>query len=170
MRSTASATRSGSSSSGGPSGRAGGHGAEAAGARADVAEDHEGCGAMFPALALIGAARAFADGVQIERAHDALEILIIFAAEDILRAARLGADGRLAAGRRSRSRELGKVRPLARVNVHSTWFVGGLQLGWSFARYRAYTGRSARTTGCAEMNWIFWEFLTGLKVGSWRCR
>ena len=36
---------------------------------------------MFPAFAHVRAARAFADGVQIERAHDALQILIILAAE-----------------------------------------------------------------------------------------
>ena len=57
------------------------HGAKAAGARADIAEDHEGGGAVLPALAHVGAARAFADGVQVERAHDAFEFLIIWAAE-----------------------------------------------------------------------------------------
>ena len=36
---------------------------------------------MFPAFAHIGAAGAFADGVQIEGAHDALQILIIRSAE-----------------------------------------------------------------------------------------
>ena len=60
---------------------AAGHGAKAAGARADVAEDHEGGGAVLPAFAHVGAARAFADGVQVERAHDALQFLIIWAAE-----------------------------------------------------------------------------------------
>jgi hypothetical protein len=57
-------------------------GAEAAGARADIAEDHEGRGAVFPALAHVGAARAFADSVKVERAHDALEFLIVGAAEE----------------------------------------------------------------------------------------
>ena len=58
------------------------HGAKAARARADIAENHEGRGAVLPALAHVGAARAFADGVQVERAHDALQLLIIFAAEE----------------------------------------------------------------------------------------
>ena len=36
---------------------------------------------MLPAFAHVGAARALADGVQVERAHDALQFLIIWAAE-----------------------------------------------------------------------------------------
>ena len=57
-------------------------GAKAAGTRADVAQNHEGCGAMLPAFAHVGAASAFADGVQIEGAHDALQVLIAFAAQE----------------------------------------------------------------------------------------
>jgi hypothetical protein len=60
---------------------AGGNGAEAAGARANIAKDHEGCGAVLPAFAHVGAAGAFAHGVKVEGAHDALEILVAFAAE-----------------------------------------------------------------------------------------
>src|SRR6266852_3815656 len=36
---------------------------------------------MFPALAHVGAARALADGVQIERAHNAFQVLVALAAE-----------------------------------------------------------------------------------------
>jgi len=36
---------------------------------------------VLPALAHVGAARALAHGVEVERAHDALEFLIIGAAE-----------------------------------------------------------------------------------------
>src|SRR5713226_6264668 len=60
---------------------AGRHSAEAARARADIPEDHESRGAMFPAFTHIRAARAFADGVQFERAHDALQVLISLPAE-----------------------------------------------------------------------------------------
>jgi hypothetical protein len=41
-----------------------GHGAESAAARAQVAEHHEGRGFVVPALADVGAVRAFAHGVQ----------------------------------------------------------------------------------------------------------
>ena len=61
---------------------AGGYGAEAAGSRADVTQDHEGSGAVFPAFAHVRAARRFAHGVQVEGAHDALEILVAVAAEE----------------------------------------------------------------------------------------
>ena len=36
---------------------------------------------MFPTFAHVGATSAFADGVQIEGAHDALEILVAFTAK-----------------------------------------------------------------------------------------
>src|SRR5215217_5011546 len=48
---------------------AGEDGAEAAGAGADVAQDHEGRGAVVPALADVRAARLLADGVEVEAAH-----------------------------------------------------------------------------------------------------
>src|SRR2546423_1359373 len=57
------------------------HGAEAASACADVPQNHERRGTVLPALAHVRAARAFADGVQIERAHDALQILVALATE-----------------------------------------------------------------------------------------
>ena len=60
---------------------AGRHGAKPAGARADVAENHKGSSAVFPTFAHVGATSAFADGVQIEGAHDALEILVAFTAK-----------------------------------------------------------------------------------------
>ena len=47
------------------------HRAVGAGARADVAEDHEGRRAVVPALADVGAARVLADGVELQVAHDA---------------------------------------------------------------------------------------------------
>ena len=49
------------------------HGAVGARARADVAEDHERRGAVVPALADVGAVRVFADGVELQLAHDALQ-------------------------------------------------------------------------------------------------
>jgi hypothetical protein len=61
---------------------AGRDGAKAASAGADVAEDHEGSGAMFPTFTHVGAACGFTNGVEIEGAHDALEVLIAFAAEE----------------------------------------------------------------------------------------
>ena len=54
-------------------GSAVGHGAVRAGARADVAEDHERGGAVVPALADVRAARFLADGVQVQLAHQPLE-------------------------------------------------------------------------------------------------
>ena len=60
---------------------AGRYGAKPAGACADVAENHKGRSAVFPTFAHVGATSAFADGVQIERAHDALEILVAFTAK-----------------------------------------------------------------------------------------
>ncbi len=68
-------------------GRAGGlagrHGAEATGARTNIAEDHEGGRAMFPALAHVRAARGFANGVEVEGAHDALQVVVAIAAEEL---------------------------------------------------------------------------------------
>jgi len=61
------------------SGFAGRHGAKAAGARADIAQDHERRRAVFPAFAHVRAARALTNGVEPQRAHDALEVLIIWA-------------------------------------------------------------------------------------------
>ena len=55
-------------------------GAEAASPRAGVAEDHEGRGASLPALPDIGAARLLAHRVQLEAAHDALQLGIVVAA------------------------------------------------------------------------------------------
>src|SRR6266436_7526265 len=60
---------------------AGRHSAEAARARADIPEDHESRGAMFPAFTHVRAARAFTDGVQFERAHDALQVMIALPAK-----------------------------------------------------------------------------------------
>jgi hypothetical protein len=54
-------------------GVAGRHGAEAAAARADVAEQHHGRGALAPALAHVRAAGLFADGVQVELAERLFE-------------------------------------------------------------------------------------------------
>lgn len=80
-----------------------GHGAKSAGARADISQNHEGGGAVVPAFAHVGAAGAFANGVEIERAHDALEILVTLAAEEFyaepigarMRARQGNRDGRL---------------------------------------------------------------------------
>ena len=52
-----------------------GHGAESAAARAEIAQHHECCGLVVPALADVGALRAFADGMQPERAGEALEVV-----------------------------------------------------------------------------------------------
>jgi len=85
MRATASATRKGSSSSGGPDRFSGGNRAESAGTGADIAENHKGRGTVFPTFPHVGAARAFANGVQIEGAHGALQVLIAFAAKNLTR-------------------------------------------------------------------------------------
>src|SRR5207245_11630684 len=42
-------------------------------ARADVAQDHEGRGLVLPALADVGAMRRFADGVELQLAHQLLQ-------------------------------------------------------------------------------------------------
>src|SRR5258707_10456675 len=59
-----------------------GHGAKAASPRANVAQDHECGGPLLPALAPVPAARRFANGVEIQRAHDALQVLITLATEE----------------------------------------------------------------------------------------
>src|SRR5436190_23902126 len=46
-------------------------------ARADVTEDHEGRGAMMPALADVGTARLLADGMKLQLLHHALEPEIV---------------------------------------------------------------------------------------------
>ncbi len=46
-----------------------GHSAEAAAARAQIAEHHEGCGLLVPALADVRAVRALADGVEVQIAR-----------------------------------------------------------------------------------------------------
>src|SRR2546430_8986660 len=50
------------------------HVAEAAAARAGVAEDHEGGGAAVPALADVRAGRLLADGVELVAVDQALEL------------------------------------------------------------------------------------------------
>jgi len=57
-----------------------GDGAVSAIAGADVAEDHEGGGAVLPALADVGAVGFLADGMEVELAHQALEPHIVGAA------------------------------------------------------------------------------------------
>ena len=54
--------------------------AEAAGTRAGVAQDHDGRRALLPALADVGAAGLFADGVERLAAHEVLELLVVGAA------------------------------------------------------------------------------------------
>src|SRR5262249_28639888 len=58
------------------------HRAETASARADVAENHEGGVPVLPALAHVRAARAFADRVQVQRSHGALQFLVSLAAKE----------------------------------------------------------------------------------------
>ncbi len=76
--STASATRCGSSKSIGI-GLPFGHRTEAAPPRTEIAQQHEGCGAMVPALADVGAVRRLAYRVQIEFPSQRLEVVIILA-------------------------------------------------------------------------------------------
>src|SRR5207237_6369938 len=45
--------------------------------RAHVAEDHEGGGAVLPTLANVGATRLLADRMQVERAHQLLEMQVV---------------------------------------------------------------------------------------------
>ena len=52
-------------------------GAVRAGARADVAQDHERRRAVVPALADVGAARLLADGVELQLLHQPLEAQIV---------------------------------------------------------------------------------------------
>jgi len=52
-----------------------GHGAEAAAARAEVAEHHEGGGLLVPALADVGAVGGLADGVEAEVADQLFEVV-----------------------------------------------------------------------------------------------
>ncbi len=59
---------------------AGGDGAEAAAARADVAEEHDGRRPLGPALADVRAARLLAHGVEIEGAEGGLEPVVPLAA------------------------------------------------------------------------------------------
>ena len=56
------------------------HGAVAAGARADVAEDHERRRAVVPAFADVGAAGFFTDGVKVQAAHQLLELQVFLGA------------------------------------------------------------------------------------------
>src|SRR5687768_47834 len=46
-------------------------------ARADVPQNHEGRGAVLPALTYIGAARLFTDRVEVELAHHVLEPQVV---------------------------------------------------------------------------------------------
>ena len=59
---------------GGPAGL---DGTEAAGARAGIAQDHEGGGAGLPALADVGAAGLFAHRMQLEAAHDPFQLGVV---------------------------------------------------------------------------------------------
>ena len=59
-----------------------GDGAEAAGASTDIAENHEGGRTVFPAFTHVGTAGGFANGMEVERAHDPLEVLVTVAAEE----------------------------------------------------------------------------------------
>ena len=55
------------------------YGAEAAAPGAQIAQQHEGRGAMVPALADVGTMRRLADGVQLQVARQGLEIVIVLA-------------------------------------------------------------------------------------------
>jgi len=63
-------------------GLSGRHRTKTASACANVSEDHERSRAMLPAFSHVGAAGGFADRMEIERPHDALEIVIFFATEE----------------------------------------------------------------------------------------
>ena len=73
---TARPTRTGSSRSS-QAGRPCANGAVAAVPRADVAQDHEGGGEIFPALADVRAVRLLADGVEIPLPHQALQAQVL---------------------------------------------------------------------------------------------
>ena len=78
-----------------------GHGAEAAAAGADVAEEHQRGGPLGPALADVGAARLLADRVEVERAEGLLEVRVGLAAGGAhLEPGGLGGEARGRGGRR----------------------------------------------------------------------
>ena len=56
------------------------HGAVGAVSGADIAQNHEGRGAMLPALANVGAVGLFADRIQLEFAHELLDPEVVTAA------------------------------------------------------------------------------------------
>src|SRR5262249_25639349 len=58
------------------------NGTVSAGPGADPAEDHEGRGAIAPAFADVRAMRLFADGVEVEPAHQPLELDEVLASAD----------------------------------------------------------------------------------------
>ena len=79
---TASATWRGSSGSSDP-GCALADGAEAAVARADVAADHEGGGAVGPALEDVRAARLLADRVQVQLLDQLEDVVLVRRVADV---------------------------------------------------------------------------------------
>ena len=100
-----------------PGGPAGLHGAEAAGARARVAEDHDRRRALVPALADVRAAGLLADGVEVQAAEQALEVVVVLAgrhpgADPVGMAAE---GGRAVGSRRGRRRHRTRSRAARRV-------------------------------------------------------
>ena len=112
-------------------GFAGRDGAEAAGAGADVAQNHEGGGSVFPALAHVGAAGGFADRVQVERAHDALELLVPFAPKEAdTEPVRAGVRGGRRGGRNSIGNDVeGRGHVRFGLIINATWFCDRAQTG-----------------------------------------
>src|SRR5205085_12415912 len=50
---------------------------------ANISQNHEGSRAMFPAFAHVRAARTFAHGMQIERPHQALQVVETLSAKEL---------------------------------------------------------------------------------------
>ena len=120
---------------------------------------------MIPALAHVGAAGAFADRVQVQRAHDPLQFLIIFAAEEAdlqpvgtrMRARRRNFAGRRIRKNIERSRHLGALQNSILLQV----------VNW--AEISQWTGSNQ---GCSQTERTYWKlrFLGILHVVRDDCR
>ena len=130
-----------------PARPAGLHRAEPAGSGAGVAEDHDGGGALLPALADVRAARLLADRVEREATHEALEFLVVRARSGRARGSSPdgGAAPRLRPPPSRTGRRRGRssaARPSDRGRSHRAARTSGARDPWRF-----YLGPATRS-GC----------------------